>query len=99
METIMGPAAIYPEILNLKALPSCHNPLPTDRFWFIHRQFCDRAGWDDVREAEQQEPQPPPMEDLHIPDIADMNLYNPDVYVDSDSNCGSDREEEEGVID
>jgi len=91
VKTIIGPAFMTPVFqLRNALLPAPNRPHQDDRFWYINRKFCDRAGWDDVNIVDI---------DLAIPAVEELHINIPDEYddahdVDVDSNSGEEDEEE-----
>jgi hypothetical protein len=88
VETIMGPAFITPTYQRDHSLPSPNNPLRRDLWWYVDRKFCDRAGWDNIQPLEEQ-PRPVLNNnnaiEIHVPNIADININDADAFVDSNS--------------
>ena len=93
VSTIVGPAFITPVFVRNVNLPCCDHPSTHDRWWHIDRQYCDRAGWDEIQAVErQQQIVQQQAIDIHIPLLDDLNLYEDDDYVDSNSESGSSEE-------
>jgi hypothetical protein len=87
VETIMGPAFITPTFQKGNSLPSPNNPQRRDLWWYIDRKFCDRAGWDNIQPLEEQ-PQVLNNDhqiEIHVPNIADINVDDADAFIDSNS--------------
>jgi hypothetical protein len=87
VSTIAGPAFMTPVFQSNKRFPICSKPNRSDKFWYLHRNFFDRAGWEDIHTIN---------EDGRI-NINDLEIILPECNVDGsielcdiDSDSGSD---------
>jgi hypothetical protein len=101
IDTVIGPAFMPPVISKTLPSPRSQHPRPTDRFWYVDRKYCDRAGWDDIQKDEQTAPTTHNEEEgnlLHIdiPDLHDIDINDPGIYVD---NTDDEDEEQEDYND
>jgi hypothetical protein len=86
VSTIAGPAFMTPVFQSNKRSPTCSKPNRSDKFWYLHRNFFDRAGWEDIHTIN---------EDSRF-NINDLEIILPECNVDGsielcdvDSNSGS----------
>ena len=93
VSSIVSPAFMTPVYHLNRNTPVSSKPEQTDRFWYICRQYCDRAGWDDVNMVDVDQPIAPEVDEvvINIPAaVMENNLVvdpvvNDDIYVDSNS--------------
>ena len=87
ISTIISPAFIVPAFAG-SMQPSPSNPKLTDKFWYMDRKFCDRAGWDNINDIDDNSPMlrldRAHMDvNIHVPmNIVDGVLVDLDVAVD-----------------
>jgi hypothetical protein len=107
VNTIMGPAFMPPVISKTRPSPISRHPRPTDRFWFVDRKYCDRAGWDNIQNSELIVNTGTNEDDslyIAVPNLSEIDIDDPDIYVDdsdddedevssSSSSSGDDEEE------
>jgi hypothetical protein len=84
MSTIIAPAWIVPVFHKTQTPVMGRHHRRTDRFWFLDRKFCDRAGWEDAVPIQDEADN-----DEDLPDIDEPQL--------EECNHSSEDEEEYGV--
>jgi hypothetical protein len=99
IDTIIGPAFMPPVISKTRPLPTSQNPRPTDRFWYVDRKYCDRAGWDDIQKDEDTAPthneEDTDLLHIDIPDLHDIDIHDPGIYVDNTDDEDDEEEHED----
>jgi hypothetical protein len=69
VSSIIGLAFMIPVFSTTDPQPICSKPdLLTDRFWYIDRKFCDRAGWDDITNVDV-------INNIALPNLNDVDIH------------------------
>ena len=95
VSTIISPAFFTPVFHITHATPVCSHPNIVDRFWYISKKYCDRAGWDDVDMVDVAQPLVPLDDDvvINIPAVI-ANLDINDAAIDEE-NIDSESDDED----